>query len=95
MEKEVEEKVLAEGAAGTETGVMFGVFVAPLGHSSWGKWREVRPGPGCRDGKGWCVFLPASLPAAEAYVGGVLFCLGIFLSFYLLTILLACWENWR
>uniref|UniRef100_A0A8D1KIR0 SID1 transmembrane family member 2 n=1 Tax=Sus scrofa TaxID=9823 RepID=A0A8D1KIR0_PIG len=74
---------------------MFGVFVAPLGHSSWGKWREVRPGPGCRDGKGWCVFLPASLPAAEAYVGGVLFCLGIFLSFYLLTILLACWENWR
>lgn len=32
---------------------------------------------------------------AEAYVGGMLFCLGIFLSFYLLTILLACWENWR
>jgi len=25
----------------------------------------------------------------------MLFCLGIFLSFYLLTILLACWENWR
>ncbi|ELK31932.1 SID1 transmembrane family member 2, partial [Myotis davidii] len=32
---------------------------------------------------------------AEAYVAGMLFCLGIFLSFYLLTILLACWENWR
>nr|XP_060463728.1 SID1 transmembrane family member 2 [Panthera onca] len=32
---------------------------------------------------------------SEAYVGGMLFCLGIFLSFYLLTILLACWENWR
>ncbi|XP_036180092.1 SID1 transmembrane family member 2 isoform X3 [Myotis myotis] len=32
---------------------------------------------------------------SEAYVAGMLFCLGIFLSFYLLTILLACWENWR
>ncbi|XP_032328146.1 SID1 transmembrane family member 2 isoform X1 [Camelus ferus] len=32
---------------------------------------------------------------SEAYVGGMLFCLGIFLSFYLLTVLLACWENWR
>lgn len=42
-----------------------------------------------------CAHPPASLPTAEAYVGGMLFCLGIFLSFYLLTILLACWENWR
>ncbi|KAJ8780104.1 hypothetical protein J1605_011899 [Eschrichtius robustus] len=32
---------------------------------------------------------------SEAYMGGMLFCLGIFLSFYLLTVLLACWENWR
>ncbi|XP_074072855.1 SID1 transmembrane family member 2 isoform X2 [Macrotis lagotis] len=32
---------------------------------------------------------------SEAYVGGMLFCLGIFLSFYFLTVLLACWENWR
>uniref|UniRef100_A0A2I3GV37 SID1 transmembrane family member 2 n=1 Tax=Nomascus leucogenys TaxID=61853 RepID=A0A2I3GV37_NOMLE len=32
---------------------------------------------------------------SEAYVSGMLFCLGIFLSFYLLTVLLACWENWR
>ncbi|OBS68427.1 hypothetical protein A6R68_03035 [Neotoma lepida] len=32
---------------------------------------------------------------SEAYVGGMLFCLGIFLSFYLLTVVLACWENWR
>ncbi|XP_028930607.1 SID1 transmembrane family member 2 isoform X3 [Ornithorhynchus anatinus] len=32
---------------------------------------------------------------SEAYVRGVLLCLGIFLSFYLLTVLLACWENWR
>ncbi|XP_064125091.1 SID1 transmembrane family member 2 isoform X3 [Loxodonta africana] len=32
---------------------------------------------------------------SEAYVDGMLFCLGIFLSFYLLTIILACWENWR
>ncbi|XP_030650656.1 SID1 transmembrane family member 2 isoform X3 [Nomascus leucogenys] len=31
---------------------------------------------------------------SEAYVSGMLFCLGIFLSFYLLTVLLACWENW-
>uniref|UniRef100_A0A8C4PIY7 SID1 transmembrane family member 2 n=1 Tax=Equus asinus asinus TaxID=83772 RepID=A0A8C4PIY7_EQUAS len=32
---------------------------------------------------------------SQAYVGGMLFCLGIFLSFYLLTVFLACWENWR
>lgn len=48
---------------------------------------------------GWAaVFLlysPFFPPLAEAYVGGMLFCLGIFLSFYLLTVLLACWENWR
>lgn len=31
----------------------------------------------------------------NAYVGGMLFCLGIFLSFYLLTFIIACWENWR
>lgn len=48
-----------------------------------------------RLGKRWSVSLPAPLPTAEAYVGGMLFCLGIFLSFYLLTVLLACWENWR
>uniref|UniRef100_A0A8D0L4K7 SID1 transmembrane family member 2 n=1 Tax=Sphenodon punctatus TaxID=8508 RepID=A0A8D0L4K7_SPHPU len=33
-----------------------------------------------------------SLSAAEAYVGGMLFCLGIFLSFYVLMLLVACWE---
>ncbi|XP_074832973.1 SID1 transmembrane family member 2 isoform X2 [Carettochelys insculpta] len=32
---------------------------------------------------------------SEVYVGAVLFCLGIFLSFYLLTLLIACWESWR
>lgn len=49
-------------------------------------------------GKDCCVLtphLPVSFPVAEAYVSGMLFCLGIFLSFYLLTVLLACWENWR
>uniref|UniRef100_A0A8D0GI54 SID1 transmembrane family member 2 n=1 Tax=Sphenodon punctatus TaxID=8508 RepID=A0A8D0GI54_SPHPU len=29
---------------------------------------------------------------SEAYVGGMLFCLGIFLSFYVLMLLVACWE---
>lgn len=32
---------------------------------------------------------------AEAYVMGMLFCLGIFLSFYILTFLMACIENKR
>ncbi|XP_029027401.1 SID1 transmembrane family member 2 isoform X2 [Betta splendens] len=32
---------------------------------------------------------------SEAYVIGMLFCLGIFLSFYLLTLLMACVENKR
>ncbi|XP_075630523.1 SID1 transmembrane family member 2 isoform X3 [Balearica regulorum gibbericeps] len=32
---------------------------------------------------------------SEAYVSSVLFCLGIFLSFYVLTLLIACWENCR
>ncbi|KAM6295659.1 SID1 transmembrane family member 2 isoform 2-T2 [Aegotheles albertisi] len=31
----------------------------------------------------------------EAYVSSVLFCLGIFLSFYVLTLLIACWESCR
>lgn len=35
------------------------------------------------------------LCAAEAYVGSVLFCLGIFLSFYVLTLFIACWESCR
>uniref|UniRef100_A0A8D2PMB1 SID1 transmembrane family member 2 n=1 Tax=Zosterops lateralis melanops TaxID=1220523 RepID=A0A8D2PMB1_ZOSLA len=30
---------------------------------------------------------------SEAYVRSVLFCLGIFLSFYILTLLIACWER--
>ncbi|KAM6312504.1 SID1 transmembrane family member 2 isoform 6-T6 [Podargus strigoides] len=30
-----------------------------------------------------------------AYVSSVLFCLGIFLSFYVLTLLIACWESCR
>lgn len=51
--------------------------------------------PGRQCWKALAAHAPASLPTAEAYVGGMLFCLGIFLSFYLLTILLACWENWR
>ncbi|NXF48872.1 SIDT2 protein, partial [Oceanites oceanicus] len=33
--------------------------------------------------------------ASEAYVSSVLFCLGIFLSFYVLTLLIACWESCR
>uniref|UniRef100_A0A8C5TLY2 SID1 transmembrane family member 2 n=1 Tax=Malurus cyaneus samueli TaxID=2593467 RepID=A0A8C5TLY2_9PASS len=32
---------------------------------------------------------------SEAYVRSVLFCLGIFLSFYILTLLIACWESWH
>ncbi|CAI5795429.1 SID1 transmembrane family member 2 isoform X6 [Podarcis lilfordi] len=32
---------------------------------------------------------------SQAYVSGMLFCLGVFLSFYVLTVLIACWENWR
>uniref|UniRef100_U3JT36 SID1 transmembrane family member 2 n=1 Tax=Ficedula albicollis TaxID=59894 RepID=U3JT36_FICAL len=32
---------------------------------------------------------------SEAYVRSVLFCLGIFLSFYILTLLIACWESWE
>ncbi|XP_062450543.1 SID1 transmembrane family member 2 [Rhea pennata] len=30
---------------------------------------------------------------SEAYVSSVLFCLGIFLSFYIITLLIACWES--
>lgn len=33
--------------------------------------------------------------AAQAYVSGMLFGLGVFLSFYMLTLLIACWESWR
>ena len=33
--------------------------------------------------------------SAEVYVMGILFCLGIFLSFYLLTFLMACLDNRR
>ncbi|XP_066495404.1 SID1 transmembrane family member 2 isoform X2 [Tiliqua scincoides] len=33
--------------------------------------------------------------SSQAYVSGMLFCLGVFLSFYVLTLLIACWENWR
>ncbi|NWR75258.1 SIDT2 protein, partial [Centropus unirufus] len=32
---------------------------------------------------------------SEAYVSSVLFCLGIFLSFYILTVFIACWESCR
>lgn len=32
---------------------------------------------------------------SEVYVSAMLFCLGVFLSFYLLTLLLACCETWR
>ncbi|XP_034610498.1 SID1 transmembrane family member 2 isoform X2 [Trachemys scripta elegans] len=32
---------------------------------------------------------------SEVYVSAMLFCLGIFLSFYLLTLLIACCETWR
>lgn len=32
---------------------------------------------------------------SELYVGSVLFCLGIFLSFYLLTFVISCIEQWR
>uniref|UniRef100_A0A8C3CKA0 SID1 transmembrane family member 2 n=1 Tax=Cairina moschata TaxID=8855 RepID=A0A8C3CKA0_CAIMO len=32
---------------------------------------------------------------SEAYVSSMLFCLGIFLSFYVLTLLIACWESCR
>uniref|UniRef100_A0A8C3AGB9 SID1 transmembrane family member 2 n=1 Tax=Cyclopterus lumpus TaxID=8103 RepID=A0A8C3AGB9_CYCLU len=35
------------------------------------------------------------LSTAEVYVMGMLFCLGIFLSFYLLTLLMTCLENKR
>ncbi|NXJ10335.1 SIDT2 protein, partial [Odontophorus gujanensis] len=36
---------------------------------------------------------PAITP--KAYVSSMLFCLGIFLSFYVITVLIACWENCR
>ncbi|XP_062995409.1 SID1 transmembrane family member 2 isoform X2 [Elgaria multicarinata webbii] len=32
---------------------------------------------------------------SQAYVSGMLFSLGVFLSFYVLAVLIACWENWR
>lgn len=38
---------------------------------------------------------PCLLSTAEVYVMGMLFCLGIFLSFYLLTLLVACVQNKR
>lgn len=50
----------------------------------------MRLGPCAMTGRlesAWSVSLPAPFPTAEAYVGGMLFCLGIFLSFYLLTVL--------
>ncbi|KAM4703957.1 SID1 transmembrane family member 2 isoform 1-T1 [Rhinophrynus dorsalis] len=31
----------------------------------------------------------------NTYVGGMMFCLGVFLSFYLLALLISCWETWR
>lgn len=37
----------------------------------------------------------ARFSTADTYVMGVLFCLGIFLSLYLLTLLVACVENKR
>ncbi|KAM9299343.1 SID1 transmembrane family member 2 [Gastrophryne carolinensis] len=30
-----------------------------------------------------------------AYIGGMMFCLGVFLSIYLFALLLYCWEQWR
>ncbi|XP_043936900.1 SID1 transmembrane family member 2 [Protopterus annectens] len=33
--------------------------------------------------------------SSELYVGSVLFCLGVFLSFYLLTFVISCIEQWR
>ncbi|KAM3830698.1 SID1 transmembrane family member 2 isoform 5-T5 [Vipera latastei] len=33
--------------------------------------------------------------SSEVYVNGILFCLGVFLSFYILAVLIVCWENWR
>ena len=41
------------------------------------------------------MLLTLRLSAAEAYVNSMLFCLGIFLSFYVITVLIACWENCR
>ena len=41
------------------------------------------------------VYDHAVLFSAEVYVMGMLFCLGIFLSFYLLTFLMACLDNRR
>lgn len=70
------------------------------GHCLQGRKRQIAELPG-HPGAVWggllcsCCTHLVSLPVAEAYVGGMLFCLGIFLSFYLLTVLLACWENWR
>ncbi|XP_071654960.1 SID1 transmembrane family member 2 isoform X5 [Patagioenas fasciata] len=32
---------------------------------------------------------------SDAYVSSMLFCLGIFLSFYVLTLVIACWESCR
>uniref|UniRef100_A0A8C9VD87 SID1 transmembrane family member 2 n=1 Tax=Scleropages formosus TaxID=113540 RepID=A0A8C9VD87_SCLFO len=49
---------------------------------------EVKPNVKCL----YFVFLSLS---AEVYVMGMLFCLGIFLSFYVLTFLVACIENKR
>lgn len=51
--------------------------------------RDTSPGPLLT------LSLVPALCAAEAYVSSMLFCLGIFLSFYVLTLLIACWESCR
>lgn len=45
---------------------------------------------GCHPSEG-----SSRLCAADAYVSSMLFCLGIFLSFYVLTLVIACWESCR
>ncbi|XP_066463098.1 SID1 transmembrane family member 2 isoform X2 [Eleutherodactylus coqui] len=30
-----------------------------------------------------------------SYIGGMLFCFGVFLSFYIFALLIYCWEQWR
>lgn len=55
----------------------------------WGGPRDRSPGPPL------ALSLVPALCAAEAYVSSMLFCLGIFLSFYVLTLLIACWESCR
>ncbi|XP_063292142.1 SID1 transmembrane family member 2 isoform X3 [Pelobates fuscus] len=31
----------------------------------------------------------------ETYIGGIMFCFGVFMSFYLLALFIPCWEKWR